>query len=101
MGEFMPIIGIECLRCHKKFDSKLYNNKKTGKKEFRQVFCSPCRKTMSRVKDMDKKERINVRLISDKVNYAHEVEALRRMEVSNPRLVERLRRESARKTEEA
>ena len=97
----MPIIEIECLRCHKKFDSKLYRNRENNKKEFRQVFCSSCRKTMGRAKDIGRKERVNVRLISDRVNYAHEVEALRRMEVSNPRLVERLRRESAEKAKEA
>ena len=92
------MIEITCLRCHKKFLSKLIKNKRTGKKEFRAVFCGKCTREMNRTKGMEQKQKMHhIKLISEKINLANEVEALRRMELINPRLIERLRRESAEK----
>ena len=79
------------------FLSKLVKNKKTGKKEFRAVYCGKCTREMSKMKGHIQKGKYSVRLVSDKVNIANEIVGLRRMEVSNPMLIERLRRESAEK----
>jgi len=76
----------KCLRCGKEFWVKHKKNKETP------LYCQKCRNAQSMAAHQVKRESIHVRVVSQEVSYKGEVEALRRVEIYNPRLLDKLRK---------
>lgn len=82
----------KCLRCRKKFSTKPKKNKITGQYE-EEDYCAKCRHLKEKYKQKKVSDRIRIRVLNKKVDLRMEVETLRRLEIYNPRLIEKLRRE--------